>query len=281
MSTILVTGATGPVGRHVVEQLLDAGATVRATTRDPETAKLPAGVEVVAGDYTSGQLHDGAFPNVTGVFVFPAVGGIDAFLTRAAAAGVPHLVVLSSLAAAEEHPRDIGSASNLHHRFIEHAVSRCGVPATILRPGAFATNLLAWAPAIRAGDTVYGPYAASAQAPIHEADVAAVAVAALLDPNRHRGKTYPITGPQSLTRVQQLDAIGAAIGRHLHFHEISAEAFQESTGHYIPPDIMKMLLDYWSDTVTQPDDVRSTEQITGQPARTVAQWATDHADDFR
>lgn len=281
MPTFLVTGATGSVGRNIVDRLLHSGATVRATTRDAASAALPDAVELVTGDFTSGELPDETFDDVSGVFVFPAAGGVDAFIAQAAARGTKFFVVLSSLAAAQEHPRDVGSASNVHHLGVERAATSSDVPATILRPGTFANNLLTWAHSIRAGDAVYGPYSSSAQAPIHEADVAAVAVAALLDPDRHQGHTYPMTGPQALTRVQQLDRIAAALGRPLRFHEVSPDAFRESVGQWVPFDIVTMLLDYWSDTVSQPDEVRSTESITGQPARTLADWAVDHVDDFR
>ena len=220
----------------------------------------------------------GALPG-SGV-VLPAQGGVDAFLRQAVAHGVERFVVLSSLAAALQHERDRGSVSALHHLSVENAVRATGVPATMLRPGTFANNLLAWANPIKAGDTVYGPYASSAQAPIHEADIASVAFVSLTA-DGHQGKTYAMTGPQALTRVEQLETIGTAIGRRLRFQEIPPQAFSEAMGKFMPPPIIKMLLDYWSDTVTTPDVVLPTvEQITGRKARTLAEWAKDHAADF-
>jgi uncharacterized protein YbjT (DUF2867 family) len=278
--TYLVTGATGPSGRHLVQQLLDAGHVVRITTRTPAKAGFPAAVEVVGGDFASGDLPGTVFDGVTGAFVFPAEGGIDGFLGMASASGVAHLVVLSSLAAAGQHERDHGSVSNVHHRAIEAAVAASGIPSTILRPGDMANNLLFWAWSIKTSGIVYGPYAESAQAPIHEADIAAVAAAALTGEG-HAGKIYPMTGPQALTRAKQLATIGAAIGRELTYSEISPEQFAAQMSQYMPPDVIKMLLDYWSDTVHEPDTVLSTvEDVTGRPARTLAQWAADHAADF-
>ena len=275
---ILVTGATGQVGRRLVAELLDAGASVRALTRSPDTADLPDRVDVVAGGFAD--LPDGLFDDVAAAFVFPATGAVD-FVAAAAAAGVPRLVLLSSLAAALEHERDHGSASQLHHSPIEDAVQNSGVAWTILRPGTFATNLLSWAQPIRFTGGVRGPYPTSAQAPIHEADVAAAA-ATVLSQIGHSGQSYPMTGPQVLTRIAQLDAIGTAIGRDLTFTETTPAEFRAEMDRYgVPHDVVTMLLDHWRDTVDEPDTVRSPDWLIGRPARTLAEWARDHADDFR
>jgi len=274
----LITGATGPVGRSIVTQLRTIGQDVRIVTRDED--KAPGGVEVVQGDFTKGDLPSKAFEGVNRVFLFPAQGGVDAFLKQAKTTQVEQIVVLSSLAAAMEYERDQTSMSALHHLAIEKEVLSSGIPYTFLRPGSFANNLLFWAHSIQNGDTVYGPYANSVQAPIHEADIAAVAVVALTQEG-HQGKTYALTGSQALTRIEQLNCIGTAIGKKLHFQEIPANSFQKEMEKYMPLPIIKMLLDYWSDTVTVPDVVLPTvEQLTGHKARTLAQWAKDHASDF-
>jgi uncharacterized protein YbjT (DUF2867 family) len=188
-------------------------------------------------------------------------------LAKAVEAGVSHVVVLSSLAAAGLHERDRRSVSTVHHSAIEHAVAASGIPATILRPGDMANNLLFWAWSIKTTGAVYGPYPTSVQAPIHEADIAAVAAIALLD-NAHLGKTYPMTGPEALTRADMLATIGAAIGRELSYMEITAEAFAQQMAQYMPADVIKMLLDYWSDTVAAPDvPLRTVEDVTGRHVR--------------
>lgn len=211
--------------------------------------------------------------------MFPAEGATQ-FVAAAAAAGVPRLVLLSSLAAAGEHERDHGSASQVHHGEIEEAVRRSGAEWTILRPGTFASNLLTWAQPIRFAGGVTGPYPTSGQAPVHEADVADAAVAALIQEG-HGGQIYPMTGPQSLTRVAQLEAIAAAIGRELVFTENTPDEFRTEMSRYgVPDGIVDMLLDYWRDTVEEPDVVRSPERLTGRPGRTLAQWARDHAAEF-
>jgi len=278
--TYLITGATGPIGRSLVAQLLAAGASVRITTRRPAEAGFPPSVGVLGGDFTTGELPASAFDGVDKAFVFPALGGVDRFLEQAARAGVEHLVLLSSLSAAGEHERDHGSVSNVHHLAVERAVAATGIPATVLRPGDMASNLRYWAWTIKSTGSVYGPYPTSRQAPIHEADIAAVAAAALLD-GAHIGRTYPMTGPEALSRAQQLETIGAAIGRELTFVEITPEAFAEQMAQYMPPPVIKMLLDYWSDTVTEPDAVLDTvEKVTGRTGHTLATWAQDHRSEF-
>ena len=107
------------------------------------------------------------------------------------------------------------------------------------------------------------------------------AAAAVLTQNGHGGQIYPMTGPETLTRVAQLDAIGAAVGRELTFTENTPEEFRADMSRYgVPEEIVTMLLDYWRDTVDEPDVVRSPERLTGRPARALAEWARDHAADF-
>lgn len=279
--TILISGATGSVGRHIVSGLLAAGAPVRALTRDPDKAALPAGVEVLTGDLADPtSIGPDLFEGVDRVFVFPASSGVDEFVQKAVDSGVRAFVVLSSLAAAGEHPRDLGSASYTHHLAIEAAVTARTDEWTILRPGTFANNLLSWVYTVRSGVPIRAPYLNSAQAPIHEADVADAAVAALLDPVAHRGVIHPLTGPEALTRIEQVAAIGDAIGREIDVVEITPEEFRSEMSAFIPEGIISMLLNYWSDTVGEPDRVRSVREVTGRDGRTLAAWARDHRSEF-
>jgi uncharacterized protein YbjT (DUF2867 family) len=277
--SVLVTGSTGSIGHRVVSGLLHAGEEVRALTRDPAAAEFDPRVGVVAGDLTAVEVPEGLLDGVRQVFVFPATGGVAAFVAAAARAGVQRLVVLSSLAAAGGHERDLVSMSGVHHREIEAQVAASGLPATVLRPGTFDANLLFWAPAIRSTGGVEGPYPTARQAPVHEADVADVAVAALLD-ERHRDRVYALTGPEALSQVEQLDTIGRAIGRDLTYRRVAVDAYRESMARYMPLPAIDMLLAYWSDTVTEPDVVRSAEPITGR-ARSLAEWAEENAGAFR
>ncbi|RMI32983.1 NAD-dependent epimerase/dehydratase family protein [Nocardia stercoris] len=277
--TILVTGATGAVGRHLVATLLERGASVRALTRKPADTNLPAGVEVVAGDLAdAATLGAEVFDGVDRAFVFPA-RGIDVFMDAAVAAGVHRCTVLSSLAAALEFPRDHGSASQLHHSAVEAAVTTCTDAWTILRPGTFANNLLEWRWPITSGATLRVPYPTSAQAPVHEYDVAEAAAETLLSDN-HIGEIIPITGPEALTRADQIATLSTGLGRDIPWEEITADEFRTEMAQFIPAPIMKMLLDYWSDTVSTPDRPRPATVVTGKPGRTLADWVTDHRSDF-
>lgn len=278
---ILVTGATGAVGRHVATALEAGGHAVRALSRSPQRAHLPGGIDVLGGDLTDvSSLPVGLFDAVSAVFVFPADGGVDGFLDAAVAAGVGRFVVLSSLAAAAEFPRDIGSASYTHHLAVERAVSTRTEDWTILRPGTFSNNLLSWAWTIKAGNAVRAPFIHSAQAPVHEADVADAAVA-VLSHDGHAGEIHALTGPQSLTRIEQVAAISAGIGRPVELVEISPEEFRADVGGFMPASIITMLLDYWADTVNTPDRVRpGVQQLTGRPGRALEKWAHDHRTDF-
>jgi uncharacterized protein YbjT (DUF2867 family) len=163
---------------------------------------------------------------------------------------------------------------------VEKAVTSRTDRWTMLRPGTFANNLLSWAYPIKAAGRVTAPYIRSAQTPIHEADVAGVAAIALTQPG-HEGKIYELTGPQSLTRIEQVAAISAAIGREIAIDEISPEEFRDQVSKFIPEPVIAMLLDYWRDTVTVPDVPTTTvADLTGRASRTLAEWAVDHRAEF-
>ncbi|MGC0416841.1 NAD(P)H-binding protein [Embleya sp. AB8] len=269
--TILVTGATGTVGRQVVAQLLEAGTPVRALTRDPDAAELPAGVEVVRGD-----LCDRPAPEVTdgiaGVFLvwpFAMVDGLSTFLDSAARYA-RRIVYLSSVAV-----RD-------HERQAEGLIARSGPEWTVLRPNVFAANTLHWAEQIRADAVVRGLYGASAAPVVDEKDIAAVAVRALTGEG-HAGKVHEPTGPTLLTQAEQARIIGEVTGRPVHWEEDTAQAArQRMLGLGWPAEAVDDVLRAQARTVTDPLPPTSTvEEVTGRPARTFREWVADHADAFR
>jgi uncharacterized protein YbjT (DUF2867 family) len=272
--TVLISGATGKIGRLLVTDLLRRGIPLRALTRAPGAARLPQGVEVLEGDLAS--MPEAGFAGVDAAFVFPA-GGVDAFVERAVGAGVQRFVVLSSLAVSGRSARDARSASAAHHRVVEEAVTGRTEGWTILRPGAFANNLLSWAHPVRAGLPVRMPYATSSQVLVHEADIAEAAATVLAEPG-HAGRVYELTGPESLTRVEQLGAVAAAIGREVPFVEVEPEAFRADVAPFIPDGIIDMLLEYWAETVEEPE--QPLPAVLGLTPRPLAQWARDHRADF-
>ncbi len=279
---ILVTAATAPVGRSIVEQLVAAGRDVRALTRDPAKAGLPTGAEVVAGDLADAQSLSAAFKDVAAVFLLAAVPGFaPTFLKAAKAAGVGRIVFQSSGAvddAADEQPNPIAA---FHHE-IERAIQQSGLEWTFLRLEVASADALQWAfdvpGQLKAGDVVRGPYGQAAGSPIHPADFAAVAIAALTG-DEHAGKTYRLTGPTSLTHIEQVRLIGEALGRPLRYEELELEAARQAISPYAPADL---LFETWAKHIGTPAPVTDTvERLTGKPPRSAAQWAADYPADRR
>ncbi|MFF0308182.1 NAD(P)H-binding protein [Streptosporangium sp. NPDC004379] len=273
---ILVTGATGNVGRNVVRQLLDAGEKVRAITRDPARADLPGDVEVLPGDLTRPETLPVALRGVDKAFLFPVFGSLGDFLRIGAEAGLRHVTLLSSSAVTIPEPNWIGE----QHIACERAVQDSGLAWTFVRPGAFMTNDLNWAPQIRHGDVVRVPYGEAAMAPIDERDIAAVAVRSLLD--EHAGRSHVLTGPRSLTQAERVRIIGEAIGRPLRLEEQPREEAREHLVRRMPAQGVDFLLDALAASVGREAQVLPTvEEVTGRPAHTYEEWAAHHAGDFR
>ncbi len=281
MTPILVTGSTGTIGRQVVSQLLSTDAQVRAMTRNPDAADLPSGVEVVRGDLTDPASLDRCLEGIEAVFL----------VWTAPAAAVPGAVERIAkqarravfLTAPHKTPHPLFQQTNpmaAMHAEIERRIAASGLQWTFLRPGMFAANALSWwGPQIRSGDVVRWPYADVPTAPIHERDVAAVAVRALLEEG-HEGAEYVLTGPESLSHREQVITIGEGIGRPLRFEEISPEEARRELP--FPAPAMDMLLKAWAAALGHPALVTSTvEEITGRPARTFRDWVADHAAELR
>jgi uncharacterized protein YbjT (DUF2867 family) len=278
--TFLVTGATGSVGRHVVEHLRDAGERVRALTRNPDDAGLPPDVEVARGDLGRPETVAPALDGIERAYLFPHEGAAK-FAELAKSAGVRRVVVLSSASAATENKRAHNADSHTWHRSVERAVEDSGIDCTSIRPGAFAANALIWADSIRAGSAVRSAHGGAAQAPVHEADIAAVAATALLD-DGHVGAKYELSGPAAIPIADQVRTIGEVIGREIRFEAVTAERERAELAAFMPEEVIDMLLGYWAEAVGHPDPVLPTvEEVTGRPARPFAQWVADHAADFR
>jgi uncharacterized protein YbjT (DUF2867 family) len=275
---ILVTAATAPVGRSIVEQLVAARHPVRALTRDPQKAGLPAGAEVVAGDLSDAESLAAAFQGVSAVFLLAAVPGFaPTFLKAAKEAGVRRIVFQSSGAVvddADEPPNPIAA----FHADIERQIRESGLEWTFLRLEVASADALQWAfdvPAqLKAGDVVRGPYAEAAGSPIHPADFAAVAIAALTQ-DEHAGKTYCVTGPQSLTHREQVRLLGEALGRPLRYEELDEAAARAAISPYAPADV---LFATWKRHIGMPAPVTDTiQRLTGRPPRSAEAWAEDLA----
>src|SRR3954454_10998683 len=229
-SPVLVTGATGRIGRLVIDELLASDVPVRALTRRPADAALPSAVDVVEGDFTVPDSLDVALRDISAVFLVwtlpyasapAAVERIGQHAQRVVFLSAPHRT---------PHPffQQPNPMAKLHAD-IEQLIADTGLPSTVIRPGMFATNALHWwAPTIRSGHAIRWPYGAAETAPVDDRDVAAVAARVLSDEG-HAGGDYVLTGPESLSQADQLRIIGTAIGREITFEEVSPEEFRQAT----------------------------------------------------
>jgi uncharacterized protein YbjT (DUF2867 family) len=280
MKRILVTGATGTVGRQVVSQLLDAGNQILAMTRNPDAARLPSGITVARGDLTIPETLQECLEGVDAVFlVWTAPPAAAAAAVQRIAKHARRIVLLT---APHQTPHPFFQQPNplaALHAEIERLVKNSRLEWTILRPGMFAANtLLWWAPQVRAGNVVRWPYGDAPSAPIDERDIAAVAVRALIEPGHDRAE-YVLTGPESLTQREQVASIGEVIGREWRFEELSPEQAPRELP--FPESVMNMLLNAWKAAIGQPAYVTSAvAEVTGRTSRNFREWVSDNSAAF-
>jgi uncharacterized protein YbjT (DUF2867 family) len=273
----LVIGATGNIGRHVVALLRDRGVAVRGMARD--ASGLPEGVERVGADVRDLDALHAAVQDVDAVLLvwpFMAADGID---DVAAVIGQPgrRVVYVSAMSVRDDAPPERNGVWGQ----VEDAIRRSGADWTFLRASGFATNTLQWAPAIRAGQPVRVPYLQAARSLIDERDIADVAVVAITSPG-HAGHAYALTGPEAVTQAEQVKLIGVAAGVSVLVEEAGHDEARAEMLRWAEPAFADAALGYWASLVAEPEPVTDTvRQLTGSPARPFAQWARDHAADFR
>ena len=263
--TILVTGATGNIGRRIVDRLVELGANnIRALTKNPAKANLPAGVSVFTGYLGDVESLDGVFDGVDRVYLAPLTQTLDATLDLIRQAAVGYVVALSGGAHWSEHADKVRASR---------------VPHTQLGPGEFLDNFTIWADQIRQTGTVREPYPDVVEAPISMDDIARVAAALLVEP-AHHGQMLELSGPEALTRAQIAEQIGVGIGRTVAFERCTHD---EAVALLTP--VMGDAASWYYDVVrsrVEPQRANSlVAEITGTPAETVAQWAARNAGDFR
>jgi uncharacterized protein YbjT (DUF2867 family) len=275
--TIVVTGATGNVGRPLVSELAAAGARVRAVTRTPEAAGFPDGVEAV---YSAVD----ALPGATAVFLNSrALGGdLADVVALARRSGVTKLVALSAINADDDFSRQPSRFRGDRNKEVEQLAVDSGLDWVSLRPAVFASNFVGmWSAQVRAGDVVGGPYAAASAAPIVETDIAAVAAQALLT-DELVGQRIPLTGPQAFTNSELVETIGTVLGRPLRYLEVPPDVVrQRFIGLGLGAEFADAYTAMLADALDKPALVtREVEKITGRPATSFAQWVSDHRDLF-
>ncbi|MFQ6398050.1 NmrA family NAD(P)-binding protein [Nocardia sp. KC 131] len=267
--TILVTGATGNTGRHVVAELLRRGRAVRALTRAPERAGslLPAGAEVVVGTHTEPSTLAAALDGVTGLHITVTSGVAETgpeLVRRAVSAGVERITILWG--------GYVGPA--------ETAVAESGVTWTRLEPQEFMSNALTWAETIQAEGVVREPFDIPS-AVVHEGDLGAVAAIALTEEG-HASRAYNLNGPEALTTSERVAALAATLGRDITFERISRDqAVERFLREGVSPADADYVLGWHADP---PESARvpdgTVDRILGRRARTFAEWVTEHKNRF-
>ncbi|MEU3229078.1 NAD(P)H-binding protein [Nocardiopsis alba] len=286
---VLVTGASGTVGSLVVPALLERGTTVRALSRAPDARAFPIGVETAKGDLELPHTLDGVFDDVDALLLYPHPEGAEEVVDRAARSGVRRIVLFSSASVDTDPDADVdGNLGHLHHRPVEEAVERSGLEWTHLRGGEFMINDLdSHAGTVRDEGVFRSAHAGQPGAPVHEADMADMAVAALLR-DGHRGRAYEITGPEPITPEQRAETIARVLEREVSFVPLSLEEARELwLAEGVPPQMCDWLL--WEPDPA--DEGREWaageivsgdyERVMGHPGRDYARWVLDHADSFR
>lgn len=266
--TVLVTGATGNTGRHVVAELVRRGEHVRALTRNPSAAKLPAGVELVEGTHTAPETLTDAFEGVTRLHITVTAGLADVgadLVKRAVDAGVRRMTIVWG--------GYVGPT--------EQAMAESGVEWTRLEPQEFMSNALTWADSVRADGVVREPFDLPS-AVVHEGDIGAVAATALVE-DGHSGKVYNLTGPEALTTSERIAILGSGVGRDIALERITRQqAIDRLLADGVSVADAEYVVGWHSDPPVEARTVVDTiEKVTGRPARTFAQWVAEHADRFK
>lgn len=278
---ILVTGATGAVGREVAGQLAAAGP-VRILARRPERLTVRGGgVEVVEGEYGDRAALDRALRGVASVFLVtnsPTEPDDERVAAAAAAAGVRHLVKLSMMAVEEPGADDFITR---RQRENEQAVRESGVPWTFVRPRTFMSNTLSWAPGIRSTGVVRALYGDAPVACVDPRDVAAAAVAVLTGTG-HEGRAYAVSGPEAITALEQTAQLSRVLERPLRFEELGVDAARAALLAKYPPPVAEAFLQSAERqrAGAKAAVVPTIQDLTGRPARPYRIWSAEHAEAF-
>ncbi|MFS0726838.1 NmrA family NAD(P)-binding protein [Paenibacillus sp. 1P07SE] len=271
--TILVTGATGTIGRHLVEHLLGKSQQVRALTRNPDGARLPDGVEVVKGDLMEPATLGAALAGVRAMYLFPSSDQEGAVLETqpevvelAREAGVSRVTYLTLYG---EGP-------------VEDAIRQSGMQWSFIQPVGFMANALDdWRTPIREKGEVRMLGGKVRSAIVHEADIAAVAAATLVEDGHHE-RCYTLTGPELISPEEQVAIISQAIDRPITFVELSE---QEARARWVAQGYDEESIAFFVEIHSTPPAIGTTvvttvEQVTGRPAQPFSAWVEQHREAF-
>ena len=292
MSPILVIGSTGNVGSQVVAQLNAQGTPVRALTRRPAAAHLPAQIELVQGDLTLPHTLEPALDGVdTAFLVWTAPPAAFPAILERLARRLRRIVFLSAPLKTPHPFFQQPNSARAAAEEIERRIEASGLQWTFLRPGMFACNAPHWwKQQLRAGNLIRWPYLDVPTAPIDPRDIAAIAVRALCE-DGHQGAEYVLTGPESLTQREQIAIAGSVLGRSLRIEEMTPDEARRELVSVMEwgmapassiSAVIEKLLSAWGAAAGQPAFVSTTcAELTGVAPRTFREWAGDHAAQFQ
>lgn len=280
---ITVTGATGNVGRALVELLSAAGEEVVAVSRRPRPGGAADGVRWA-------QAHPGEVASLRPALegsraLFLLLGGAlnlqgespRALVDAAERAGVERIVLVSSQVSATRPD----APSHARLREFEAAVRTSGRDFTILRPAGFASNALAWAETVRTERTVFAPFGDVALPVVVPADIAAVAAAALRE-DGHAGRVYELTGPEPISPRRQAAVISEALGEDVAFVELSRADAHARMARFMPEIVVTGTLDVLGTPLPAEQQVSPDgETVLGRPPASFADWVAQQLPAFR
>jgi uncharacterized protein YbjT (DUF2867 family) len=223
---ILITGASGTVGRAVLEEVRKEHQAFTAMYRNPQDAKnAPAGVPTVIADFADTESLREALARVETVYLvcspIPQLVDLESNVIDACEEiGVRHVVLNSALGAGK-----FNKSFPSWHVEVEAKLKSTPLSHTILRPNGFMQNILTYnAPTIRTDGAFYAAMGDSEMSLIHVRDIAAVAAKALLFPGEHAGQTYELNGPEALSNAEIASHISRVIGREVKYVDIPESA---------------------------------------------------------
>jgi uncharacterized protein YbjT (DUF2867 family) len=269
--TVLVTGGRGKLARAVQAGLVSCGREVRVASREP--ADLPGAIALDTADPSSWSV---ALKDISQVFLYsdPSTAGV--FVEAAEVAGVEQVVLLSSMSSQADNE----NAAADPHAAAERVILDGSFATTRLQPGTFMTNAIFWSYQVRAVGQIRLPCLDAEEAPIHEQDIADVAIKVLLDGpgGDHDGRGCPMTGPESMTRRHQIELITEITGVPIEPVYLTPDQAREEMGATMRNSAqLESLLSYWASRVGKPHPIEPTvELVTGQAGRTFTTWLKDN-----
>src|SRR6266849_10726152 len=287
--TVLVTGATGTVSTAMLGELKGKpGLKLRALVRDPAGAKAQAlqkdGIEVVAGDLEEPDTLAEAFEGVDIMWLLTPASALEPSMgsnavTAARKAKVSYIVRNSAIKAGHDAPNRNGRL----HALVEESVKASGIPWTILRPHYYMQNLLSSASSVASDSALYMNMGKGRVGTIDGRDMGVFAAKVIEHPDRHVGKIYNPTGPESIDMAAAAETLSRGFGKQVNYVALPQDAAQQAmlglglsrwfVGNVV--DYGREYSDGWGDFTTS-----DFKDITGQEARTFKQFATDFAPAF-